>query len=108
MSLASIEFDEWNTLPSISVPVLVLAGENDRVTRFDVNQQLQQRIPAARLVSFRPAGHYALFEHHEAFSKVVAEFVESCQGDSAGSLGSSGTVGTGNVATELTGAHSQQ
>jgi pimeloyl-ACP methyl ester carboxylesterase len=83
MALASVKFNEWNTLPTIPVPVLVLAGENDRLTRFDVNQQLQQRIPSARLVSFQPAGHYALFEHHEAFSRAVAEFVESLQGDSA-------------------------
>jgi pimeloyl-ACP methyl ester carboxylesterase len=89
MSLASVKFNEWNTLSAISVPVLVLAGENDRVTRIDVNQQIQQRIPSARLVSFRPGGHYALFEHHEAVSMAVADFVESCRGSSSRSLASS-------------------
>lgn len=81
MSLASIEYDESQTLPAISVPVLVLAGENDRVTRLDVNRRLQQRIPDARLVSV-PGGHFALLEQHEAFSRAVAEFVDSLQGDS--------------------------
>lgn len=79
MALASVKFNEWNTLSQISVPVLVLAGENDRLTRFDVNQQLQQRIPDARLVSFRPGGHYAMLEHHAAFSQAVADFADSCQ-----------------------------
>lgn len=86
MALASVKFNEWNTLPTIPVPVLVLAGENDRLTRFDVNRQLQQRIPSAKLESFQPAGHYALLEQHEAFSRAVSEFVESLQRDSAHTL----------------------
>lgn len=81
MALASVKFNEWKTLPMIPVPVLVLAGENDRLTRFDVNQQLQQRIPNARLAPFHPGGHYALFEHHEAFNRAVGKFVESLQNE---------------------------
>jgi hypothetical protein len=63
--------------------VLVLAGENDRLTRLDINRQLQQRIPNARLVSFDPGGHYVHFERHEAVSRLVSEFVASVQDDSA-------------------------
>lgn len=83
IALATLHFDEWNTLPAISVPTLILAGENDRVTRFDVSEEIQHRIPDARLVPFRPAGHYALYEHHNAFSRAVAVFAESLQGDFA-------------------------
>lgn len=76
-ALATLEFDEWNTLPGIGVPTLVMAGENDRVTRFDANVRIQERIPGAKLVPFRPAGHYALLEHHGAVNREVAGFVEA-------------------------------
>lgn len=83
MSLAAVKFDEQDTLSTISVPVLVLAGENDRIMRFDVNQRLQEQIPSARLVTLAHAGHYALLERHAAVSRAVAKFVESLQGGSS-------------------------
>jgi pimeloyl-ACP methyl ester carboxylesterase len=76
IALASVRFNESQTLPAISVPVLVLAGANDRLTRFAVNREIQQRIPDARLVAFQPAGHFALFEHHQGFSQAVSDFVD--------------------------------
>ncbi len=94
IALASLKFNEWNTLPAISIPVLVLAGENDRLTRPDVNRQSQQRIPGARLVSLEPGGHYALLERHEACGKAVAEFVEHCQSATASSAARNGAERT--------------
>ena len=87
VSLATLHFDEWETLPKISIPVLILAGETDRVTRIDVNRQIQQRIPGAKLKTFRPGGHYSLYEHHDAFSQAVAEFVDHHKNYAAASSG---------------------
>lgn len=78
IALATLRFDEWNTLSGIPVPVLVLFGENDRVTTPETHAEMAQRLPQGQLVGIPGAGHYALFEQHEAVSQAVADFVESC------------------------------
>jgi len=53
---------DWETRsshwPAIAVPVLLLSGESDPFARLDLLQRaLEQRLPAARLVTYPKVGH---------------------------------------------------
>lgn len=49
--------DFWPHLPNITVPTLVLAGEKSPIAQEAQMKQMQQRLPAAKLVLFPGSGH---------------------------------------------------
>ena len=49
--------DFWPNLPNIKVPTLVLAGEKSPIAEEAQMREMQQRLPAARLVLFPGFGH---------------------------------------------------
>lgn len=69
--LAMLRFDETATLPTIAIPVQVIAGRSDISTRFDAHQRMSEAIPGAKLVALRPGGHMALIERHTQFADAV-------------------------------------
>lgn len=75
--LAMTRFDEQQTLPQISVPTLIIAGWNDRLTKREASQVLAQRLPHASLITLEPAGHYGLWEQHAGFESALATFADS-------------------------------
>jgi 3-oxoadipate enol-lactonase len=60
-------------LPSIRVPTLVVAGEQDRATPAAESEFLQQQIPGARLVRL-PAAHQSAVECPDAFAQAWEAF----------------------------------
>ncbi len=69
--------DHRDSLSSISVPTLVICGEEDRVTPPKLSAELQEGIPNATLVHVKDAGHLANQERPEAFNNKVSEFARS-------------------------------
>jgi pimeloyl-ACP methyl ester carboxylesterase len=69
------EMDLSEALANIRVPALILAGDVDRLTPPASALALKRRLPDARMILFRDAGHCAMLEHHEEFNRVVDEFV---------------------------------
>jgi pimeloyl-ACP methyl ester carboxylesterase len=57
------------------VPVLLLWGERDRTFPVSVAEQAQQRIPGARLVLIKDAGHAPYYEKAPAFNSVLLDFM---------------------------------
>ena len=72
--LAMLRLDEQRTLGSISVPVLVVSGENDRLTQPDAAQHISRAIPGARLEMLKPCGHESVLEQHQALAQLVTRF----------------------------------
>lgn len=72
--LAMFRFDETHTLPTIEVPVRIIAGESDIATLFSANRRLSDSIPHADLVRLRPAGHMGLMERNAQFAEAVRSF----------------------------------
>ena len=68
--------DSTSTLGTISVPALVVNGEDDAIVPLAEAAALANGIPGARLRAIPQAGHLAPFERPEAFTAAVAAFVE--------------------------------
>lgn len=63
-------------LPAITVPTLVLVGECDRAYRAPADY-MAAKIPGARKVVIRGAGHHAHIEQAEAVNDAVRRFLEA-------------------------------
>jgi pimeloyl-ACP methyl ester carboxylesterase len=73
-ALAMLRYDATATLPALPLPVLIVAGQQDRQTVPEASVAMQRAIPGADLVVLEPAGHMGLLEQHAAFAAAVATF----------------------------------
>jgi non-heme chloroperoxidase len=62
-------------LPQITVPALVIFGEDDRFYGPKVAQYIVERVPGSRLEMLPRSGHCPFWEQSEAFNNAVAEFI---------------------------------
>lgn len=73
--------DELLEPERISQPTLILWGEHDRWLPPERGQDLARRIPGARLLPVRSAGHMPLEEQPESCNRAVLEFLRSPERD---------------------------
>ena len=71
--------DSVPILRGISVPTLVIAGEEDVLTPLANAQLMHSHIPGAKLVTIPRAGHYAALENPEDYARVLRQFLDSLQ-----------------------------
>jgi len=72
-NLAMLRFDARQTLPKVQIPVLVIGGENDRMTVCAASDQISQLLPNDR--QFRiPGGHLGYWEFADEVSGAIQEF----------------------------------
>ena len=76
--LGMLRYDATDTLRNISVPTLVITGDKDPVCKPEASERMRADIPTAQLVTFSPAKHEGLLEHHEKFSEAVHSFAVKC------------------------------
>jgi pimeloyl-ACP methyl ester carboxylesterase len=74
MSSSSAEVDMSDLLRQISVPTLLLWGEEDRRSPIRVAERMQAAIPGAGLVLIPNAGHVSNMESPAAFNRHVRRF----------------------------------
>jgi 3-oxoadipate enol-lactonase len=74
-ALALGETDLTELLGQISVPTLVVHGEDDGVVPLSVGKALARAIPGAELRTIKNAGHVANQEQPQAFNQVVRAFL---------------------------------
>ena len=67
--------DSSGELASISVPTLVIVGENDGVTPVAASEALNSGISGSKLVVIPESGHLSNLEAPEAFNGALAEFL---------------------------------
>ena len=67
--------DSTGDLAGISVPTLIIVGENDGVTPPDASRTMHEHISGSRLVVIPEAGHLSNIEAPEAFNGALAEFL---------------------------------
>ena len=72
---ASVAQDRAAPLEQISVPTLVIAGDEDTVYPPELAREMARRIPGAELVMFERTGHLANLEEPERFNKLVFDFL---------------------------------
>jgi len=71
----SDNFDSWDELPSISAPVLVIHGTDDRVNPVRNAHLLAERIPRAELHIIEGGRHGYVLEYHPEMTDFVLDFL---------------------------------
>lgn len=56
-------------------PTLIANGDNDRMVPSVLSEDLHRRLPDSRLVIYPNSGHGGIFQYHEQFAPVAAEFL---------------------------------
>jgi pimeloyl-ACP methyl ester carboxylesterase len=62
-------------LAVITQPTLIANGDNDRMVPSVLSRDLHQRIAGSQLVIYPNSGHGGIFQYHEQFAPLVAEFL---------------------------------
>jgi len=76
MLRAAGEHSAEDLLPSIAVPVLVVAADKDSFTPPDVSRAMAEAIPGAELALLPGGSHLLPLERHEELAKVVGDFLD--------------------------------
>jgi len=69
--------DSTPMLGAIGVPVLAVAGEEDKIAPVDVMRAMAAAIPGAQFAVIPAAGHLAPLEQPLATSRVIADFLDA-------------------------------
>jgi pimeloyl-ACP methyl ester carboxylesterase len=73
-------------LPKLAMPVLLVWGENDRITPLATARQFQELLPDSELHTIPQCGHAPMLERPEVFNDLLARFIERCGGVEARGL----------------------
>jgi pimeloyl-ACP methyl ester carboxylesterase len=87
---AVLRWDETDTPATIPVPIRVIAGDADRLTKPEASVQISEMAPDADLVEISPAGHNGLLEEGVGYGAAIAQFVQRVS--AAKSQGAASTV----------------
>jgi len=68
--------DSVADLKTINVPTLVMVGAEDTLTPLSEAESMQRNIAGSRLQVIPRAGHYAVFEQHEAAGNAIRGFLD--------------------------------
>jgi 3-oxoadipate enol-lactonase len=68
--------DSVADLKTINVPTLVMVGAEDSLTPLTEAELLQRQVAGSHLEVIPRAGHYAVFEQHEAAGKAIRRFLD--------------------------------
>jgi len=69
--------DSVADLKTINVPTLVMVGAEDTLTPLSEAESMQRQIAGSRLQTIPRAGHYAVFEQHEAAGRAIRGFLDA-------------------------------
>jgi len=69
--------DSTPTLPTITVPTLVVCGDEDVLTPVKESQAMHAAIPDAQLAVIPGAGHASCVEHPAAFNAVLSGWLQA-------------------------------
>lgn len=75
MARALLDVDASDVLQQISVPTLLIWGEEDARSPLSVARVMAGSIPGARMATIPGAGHVASLEQPEAFNRAVRGFL---------------------------------
>jgi pimeloyl-ACP methyl ester carboxylesterase len=72
------KFERW--LPKISIPALILWGEQDRAIPVQQAEHWASRLPNSEIAKFSGAGHLLLFESSAAIKRLVSFLEQDLEG----------------------------
>lgn len=78
-NLAMFRWDATQALPGITIPVLVIGGDKDIVTKLQASETIATTIPKARLQVVEGVNHMGFLERPEIYNEAIDEFATSVQ-----------------------------
>ncbi len=72
---ATTRYDRSGILGEIAVPAMVVVGEHDALTSVEMERDLAERIPGARLEIVSGCGHMANMERPDEFNRIITGFL---------------------------------
>jgi pimeloyl-ACP methyl ester carboxylesterase len=79
-NLAMVTFDEQRTLPEIEIPVLVIEGKHDRMTKPEASERIESLLPHGALGSIA-SNHLGFWEQPREVAELIGEFAERFQSE---------------------------
>jgi pimeloyl-ACP methyl ester carboxylesterase len=76
-NLAMFRWDATTYLERMTVPVLVLGGDQDIVTKLDASRTIADQVPGARLRVVEGVNHMGFLERADLYDQVIAEFANT-------------------------------
>jgi 3-oxoadipate enol-lactonase len=76
-AIAIENYDVADTLPSVTVPTLVVCGDEDRGTPPEGNRRIAALIPGARYVEIPNARHFPMVEYPERFASIMLDWLNA-------------------------------
>jgi 3-oxoadipate enol-lactonase len=73
---ASVAQDRAAPLEKLSVPTLIITGDEDRVYPLELTRRMASRIPGAELVVLEGCGHLSNLEQPEQFNAALHDFLK--------------------------------
>jgi len=70
-------YDVRASLPGVTVPVLVITGRDDRITRPEESEEIAALLPNATLRIIEGAGHFPFAEQPGAYLGAIREWLEA-------------------------------
>jgi pimeloyl-ACP methyl ester carboxylesterase len=64
-------------LSTFTQPTLIANGDHDRMVPSALSEDLHRRIKGSQLIIYPDSGHGGVFQYHDTFAPVVAEFLAS-------------------------------
>jgi pimeloyl-ACP methyl ester carboxylesterase len=62
-------------LSTFTQPTLIANGDNDRMVPTPLSEELHQRITGSKLIIYPDSGHGGIFQFHDKFAPVAADFL---------------------------------
>jgi pimeloyl-ACP methyl ester carboxylesterase len=72
---ACLDYDFTDRLPEVSVPTLIVWGENDSIIPVRDANEFERLIPDSRKVVMRETGHIPMAERPQAFNDLLMDFL---------------------------------
>ncbi len=78
-NLAMFHWDATGALSKLAVPILVIGGERDIVTRLKASQEIVSATPGARLQAIEGVNHMGFLERADVYNTAIASFADAVQ-----------------------------
>jgi pimeloyl-ACP methyl ester carboxylesterase len=84
--LACAAFDATENLAHLTLPTLILCGQEDRMTPPAMSQALHAAIHGSELIVVPDAGHNVMVEHPDLVAGYLAQFIDRIADDPSPNL----------------------
>lgn len=82
-NLAMFRWDATGAMAAVPVPVLVVGGQRDIVTKLEASESIAAACPNGRLERVEKANHLGFLERGSHYNRVILDFVAECAGPPA-------------------------